>query len=246
MLIVNADDLGRLKAATDTTLACYAAKRITSTSAMVFMEDSERAAGLALASGIDVGLHINLSERFTADSVPARLREYHDRICRFLTRSKYALLFYNPFLVKEFRFVFDAQLAEFVRLYGRPPTHFDGHQHMHLATNMLVQNIIPAGQKVRRNFSFRPGQKSLLNRAYRGVVDRRLARRYRLTDYFFALSSNLERARLQAIVALSRTASVELMTHAWNQSEFNWLMSDDHLGVMSDAGTGTGAMLKCQ
>ena len=246
MLIFNADDLGRLKAATDTTLACHAAKRITSTSAMVFMADSERAAELALASGIDVGLHINLSERLTAGSVPAQLREYHDRICRLLKRSKYALLFYNPFLVKEFRFVFDAQLAEFIRLYGRPPGHFDGHQHMHLATNMVIQNIIPAGQRVRRNFSFRPGQKSRLNRAYRGVVDRRLARRYRLTDYFFALSSNLEHTKLRAIVALSRTASVELMTHAWNQSEFNWLMSDEYAGVMGDAGTGAGATLKCQ
>jgi predicted glycoside hydrolase/deacetylase ChbG (UPF0249 family) len=246
MLIVNADDLGRLKAATDTTLACYATKRITSTSAMVFMEDSERGAELALVSGIDVGLHINLSERFTAGSVPARLREYHDRICRFLTRSKYALLFYNPFLVKEFRFAFDAQLTEFIRLYGRPPSHFDGHQHMHLATNMLVQNIIPAGQKVRRSFSFRPGQKSLINRAYRGVVDRRLACRYRLTDFFFALSSNLERAKLQAILAFSRTANVELMTHTWNQSEFNWLMSEAYVDTMGDAGTGTGAMLKCQ
>jgi predicted glycoside hydrolase/deacetylase ChbG (UPF0249 family) len=246
MLIVNADDLGRLKAATDTTLACYESKRITSTSAMVFMEDSERAAELALASGIDVGLHINLSEKFTADSVPAQLREYHDWICHFLTRSKYALLFYNPFLVKEFRFAFDAQFTEFVRLYGRQPSHFDGHQHMHLATNMLIQNIIPAGQKVRRNFSFRPGQKSLINRTYRGVVDRCLARRYRLTDYFFALSSNLERAKLQAIIALSRTASVELMTHTWNQSEFKWLMSEDYVDAMGDAGTGAGATLKCQ
>ena len=246
MLIVNADDLGRLKVATDTTLACHAAKRITATSAMVFMEDSERAAELALASGIDVGLHINLSERFTGGSVPAQLREYHDRVCRFLTKSKYALLFYNPFLVKKFRFVFDAQLAEFIRLYGRPPAHFDGHQHMHLATNMLVQNIIPAGQRVRRNFSFRPGQKSLINRAYRGVADRRLARRHRLTDYFFALSSNLERSKLQAIVELSRTASVELMTHAWNQAEFNWLMSDDYVDVMGDAGTGADARLQCQ
>ena len=32
MLIVNADDLGRLKTATDAALSCYAQKRITSTS----------------------------------------------------------------------------------------------------------------------------------------------------------------------------------------------------------------------
>lgn len=63
MLIVNADDLGRSKTATDNALSCYARQRITSASAMVFMEDSERAAEGARASGIDVGLHINFSER---------------------------------------------------------------------------------------------------------------------------------------------------------------------------------------
>jgi chitin disaccharide deacetylase len=226
MLIINADDWGRNRTATDTTLACHAGQRISATSAMVFMEDSERAAELAQESGIDVGLHLNLSEGFTATSVPAALRQAHGRICRFLTQSKYALLFYHPFLARTFRLVFEAQLAEFLRLYGRAPAHFDGHQHMHLATNVLVQNLIPAGQKVRRSFSFRPGQKSMINRAYRRAVDRRLARRYRLTDYFFALSSNLEPSKLQAIGALSRTSDVELMTHAWNHAEFEWLMSE--------------------
>src|SRR5262245_28926635 len=47
MLIVNADDLGRSKAETDAAMACYAKDRITSTSAMVFMTDSERASELA-------------------------------------------------------------------------------------------------------------------------------------------------------------------------------------------------------
>src|SRR5437667_9634595 len=119
MLIVNADDLGRERAATDNTLGAYAHNRVSSTSAMVFMEDSERAAELALASGIDVGLHINLSEGLTAGSIPARLRDYHERICRFLRASKYALLFYHPLLREQFRYVFEAQHEEFLRLYGR-------------------------------------------------------------------------------------------------------------------------------
>jgi chitin disaccharide deacetylase len=240
MLIINADDWGRNRTATDTTLVCHANQRISATSAMVFMEDSERAAELARESGIDAGLHLNLSERFTASSIPTALRQAHGRICRFLTRSKYALLFYNPFLVGAFRFVLEAQLAEFVRLYDRSPAHFDGHQHMHLATNILVQNLIPAGQKVRRSFSFRPGQKSVINRAYRRAVDRRLARRYRLTDFFFALSSNLEPAKLEAICVLSRTSDVELMTHAWNQAEYEWLMSEACAGL-AGVGRATGS-----
>src|SRR5678815_3640760 len=118
MLIVNADDLGRLRTVTDAVAACYAQKRITSTSVMVFMEDSERAAELALSSGMDVGLHINLSERFSGKSVPSRLRDGHDQICRFLTASKYALLLYHPMLAEKFRYAFEAQCAEFQRLYG--------------------------------------------------------------------------------------------------------------------------------
>jgi hypothetical protein len=65
-----------------------------------------------------------------------------------------------------------------------------------------------------------------------------------LTDFFFALSSNLERAKLEVILALSRTANVELMTHTWNQSEFNWLMSEAYVATMGDAGSGAGAILK--
>lgn len=233
MLIVNADDLGRLKPATDRALSCYAKQRITSTSAMVFMEDSERAAELALASGIDVGLHINLSERFTAGFVPPRLQEGHNRICRFLKSSKYALLLYHPFLRDEFRYVFEAQHAEFLRLYHRQPSHLDGHQHLHLASNMLMRHILPEGTKVRRSFSFRPGEKSFANRWYRAAVDRCLARRHRMTDFFFALAQHLTVDDLRRIVTLADTANVELMTHPQVPGEYDFLMSDGYAEAVS-------------
>src|SRR5262245_3718285 len=98
MLIVNADDLGRCAAATDRIIACFAANRVSAASAMVFMQDSERAAALAKASGLDVGLHINFTENFTGPNVPQQLRREHERTGRFLRRSNYALLLYNPFL----------------------------------------------------------------------------------------------------------------------------------------------------
>ena len=60
---------------TDTTLACYACGRVGATSAMVFMEDSERAAGLRLETGIEVGLHLNVSKVFTARELPVRVRD---------------------------------------------------------------------------------------------------------------------------------------------------------------------------
>src|SRR5262249_23162474 len=157
----------RSKAATDNALSCYLMERITSASAMVFMEDSERAAELGLASGIDTGLHINLSDRFTGKSVPEEVRQSQARIRRFLRTSKYTLLLYNPFLRTEFCDVFQAQWSEFFRLYSRTPSHLDGHHHMHLASNVLLEGIIPAGTKVRKSFSFWPGEKSVVNRLYR-------------------------------------------------------------------------------
>ena len=228
MLIVNADDLGRLPLATDRILACHADRRITSTSAMVFMVDSERAAQLALASGLETGLHLNFSESFSAPAVPPPVREDHDRIRRFLTAGKYALLFYHPFLRQRFQRLLAAQYAEFKRLYGREPAHWDGHQHLHLASNLLLENLLPAGTRVRRSFSFRPGEKSKINRLYRAAVDRRLARRHRLTDYFFALAQQLGPHRLEQVLQLARDANVELMTHPQVQNEYDFLMSDNY------------------
>jgi len=233
MLIVNADDLGRSKAATDNILSCYARGRITSTSAMVFMLDSERAAELALASGIDIGLHINFSERFTGESVREEVRHSQARICRFLNTNKYALLVYNPFLRKQFREVFQAQYVEFVRLYGREPSHLDGHQHMHLASNMLIEGILPRGTKVRKSFSFQHGEKSIVNRLYRATVDYWLSRRHSLTDYFFGLSQHLILQRLERVIHLAEGANVELMTHPEVLKEYELMMSDDYRLALS-------------
>ena len=227
MLIINADDLGRSQVATDNILACHAHRRLSSTSAMVFMADSERAAELAITSGIDVGLHINFSESFTGTSASPRLREAHEKIRRFLKSSKYALIFFHPFLRDQFRQVFTEQYAEFLRLYRRPPSHLDGHQHLHLATNMLFQRILPAGTKVRRSFSFQPGEKSAFNRWYRDRVDRHLARHHRLTDYFFALAHNFTIERVQKIVALSHESNVEFMTHPEMPADYHFLMSPE-------------------
>jgi len=49
MLIINADDFGRSELETDVILKCYHERRITSTTAMVFMADSVRAADLGRA-----------------------------------------------------------------------------------------------------------------------------------------------------------------------------------------------------
>ena len=225
MLIVNADDWGRSAAETDVALACFSQGRITSVTAMVFMADSERAAGIALERNIPVGLHLNFTEPPTAPGIDRKFLSEHRRLVKFLTRSRYSAVALNPFLRQSFCSVFQCQLDEFIRLYKKPPTHFDGHQHFHLCSSMLLAAPIPRGQRVRRTFSFTVGEKGLANWLYRRALDRWVVKRYRTTDYFFALSQRLTDTRLAAVAQLARQANVELMTHPIVSEERDLLLS---------------------
>ncbi|MGH9726698.1 MAG: ChbG/HpnK family deacetylase [Candidatus Acidiferrales bacterium] len=233
MLIINADDWGGWKSATDAALKCFKKGRITSVTAMVFMEDSERAATLARETGVDVGLHLNLDTPFTSGTCPERVRRRHEPVCRWLRSTRYSQLVYNPFLCGNFRDLYEVQVAEFARLYGRKPSHIDGHHHMHLCANMLWEKVVPSNERIRRNFSFWPGEKSSFNRLYRGFVDKRLARCYRTTDYFFSLSRCLDSQRAARVEKLAGTSNVELMTHPEKTEEYNWLMGDEASALVS-------------
>ena len=243
MLIINADDYGRSVAETDVALRCYVAGRITSVSAMVFMADSERAAELAKERELDVGLHLNFTERFTGKNKCARLTDYQNRLASYLGRNKYSQLFYNPLLRKEFSYSCKAQVEEFARLFGKPPSRIDGHHHMHLCANLLLSNLIPAGIRVRRNFSFWPGEKSSLNRAYRALVDRWLARRYRLIDYFFDLTQSIREKKMDRVMALAQSSMVELMTHPILQLESDYLMGDQFQAMLQRVNVGGYALV---
>jgi len=236
MLIINADDWGRSKAETDNTRTCHTLGTVTSVSAMVFMKDSERAAEIARGAGMDTGLHLNFTEAFTGDA-PPRLREAQNRISRFLRCNKYALLFYHPLLRSSFRYVYATQADEFHRLYGRASSRFDGHQHMHLCSNMLFDRIIPRGQRVRGTFSFQRGEKGALNRAYRSFVKWWMSGHYATPDYFFALSQCLRGKRLNRALELARSAHVELMTHPVRPDEYAHLTSEAFLALLADAHT---------
>ena len=232
MLIINADDWGRSLAETNAAFRCYKEGRITSVSAMVFMEDSERASELAKENELDVGLHLNFTDKFTTNQCPQTLGNYHNEIVRFLRGNKYSQLLYNPFLRRDFAYSYEAQVEEFARLYRKPPSHIDGHHHMHLCANVLLSNTIPAGAKLRRNFSFWPGEKSVLNRTYRWLVDRWLARRYCLPDYFFDLTQCIEEKKLDRVAALAKSSDVELMTHPIVNKEEAYLMSDEFQEIL--------------
>lgn len=243
LLIINADDWGGWEAATNAAFACYQRGRITSASAMVFMADSQRAAALAKSSALDVGLHLNFTQPFSACHCPDPVVQAQTRTRRFLKSSRYALLVYHPFLREEFRLLYQAQLKEFRRLYGTEPSHIDGHQHLHLCANLVFGRIIPPGQKVRRSFSFWPGEKGWLNRYYRARLDHRLGRRYRITDYFFSLNQCIKHQRLKRVAELSKQTSVELMTHPERRDEFEWLTDGGFDEMLLDLPLGSYARL---
>ena len=86
---------------------------------------------------------------------------------------------------------------------------------------MLFRSL-PEGTMVRRNFSFRSGEKNLGNRMYRSLLDRKLARRHKLTDLFFSLPP-MEPQRLRRIFDAAKDNLVELETHPVKKEEFAFL-----------------------
>lgn len=223
ILIVNADDWGRDQENTDRTFECIRSGGVSSVSAMVFMEDSERAAVMAREHEIDAGLHLNLTTSLSSGDCPAALREHQQRLARYLWPKRLKQVMFHPGLIKSFEYVVRAQLEEYRRLYGVAPVRIDGHHHMHLCSNVLLGRLLPGGTIVRRNFSFGPGEKSWFNRSYRQAVDRILASRHRLTDFFFALPPLEPVTRLQQIVFVARQSVVELETHPIAHDEYRFL-----------------------
>jgi predicted glycoside hydrolase/deacetylase ChbG (UPF0249 family) len=236
MLIINADDWGINKDSTNKSLDCFKNKRITSATAMMFMSDSERAADLALESELDVGLHLNLDTRFERSFFKSKLNKYHEKISSFLNKNKYNQIVYNPFLKNAFEYVFKKQYEEYVRLYNKPPSHIDGHHHMHLSINMIIDKIIPNGTKIRRNFSFKTSEKNAVNRLYRRLIDYYIMKRYVTTDYFFDIFP-LNIIRLKKIFKLSINEKVEIMVHPENLMQYTFLMKDEFMKMICNLNT---------
>jgi hypothetical protein len=226
-LIVNADDWGRDAVTTDRIRQCVVRRAVSSVSAMVFMEDSERAAAIAQEHGIDAGLHLNLTTPLSAPGSPSRLIEHQLRLSRYLRQHRLAQAVFHPGLTRSFEYVVAVQRDEFLRLYGAEPKRLDGHHHMHLCSNVLLGGLLPSGTIIRRHFSFQPGEKSFANRLYRRAVDRLLARRHQLTDFFFSLPPLNPSSRVKRIFSLASKFNVEVETHPVNPDEYRFLTEGD-------------------
>lgn len=229
VLIINADDWGRDRETTQRTFECILHGTVSSTSAMVFMEDSERAAEMALEANIDAGLHLNFTTPFSASSCPRHLLERQRQLTAYLLRHQFARFVFNPRLTRSFDYVVKAQMEAFHRLYGCKPARVDGHHHMHLCANVLWGNLLPAGTFARRTFSRRSRREGLLRSTYRRVTDCILARRHCLTDFLFSLHPLEPASRLEQVFELAQRFMVEVETHPINAEEYQFLMGPDIL-----------------
>jgi chitin disaccharide deacetylase len=229
VLIINADDWGRNRETTDRISDCVVRKTVSSVSAMVFMEDSARAAAIALEQGVDAGLHLNFTSPFTGPDVSSELLNHQQQVAAYLVRRRVNQAIFHPGLKNSFDYVVKAQLDGYNRLYGAAPARLDGHHHMHLCANVLFGALLPAGTNVRRNFSFQPGEKGFLNRFYRRQVDHLLARRHHLADFFFALTPVEPSERLRKIFSLAHNFVVEVETHPVEDDEYRYLTGGEFL-----------------
>lgn len=227
MLVINADDWGRDSRTTNRILDCVKCGAVSAVSAMVFMEDSERAAIIARDANIAAGLHLNFTTGFTGSSPAAALVDHHARVSRYLLQSSFAAVMFHPGLSNSFEYLVRTQCDEFAKLYGKMPDRFDGHHHMHLCANVLLQNLLPSGAMVRRSFSFRPGEKPVWNRAWRRLIDAKLKRRHCVADFFFSIAPLEPRQRLEAIFTLAADSFVELETHPVAPDEHEYLTSGE-------------------
>ena len=243
MIIISADDIGRSCSATDNIVACHRQGLITSSSVMVFMRDSERAAELIRASHLETGLHINFTLAFDSPLLLAPLKNAQFSVINYLRSRKWNKIIYNPLLGKKFEYLFKAQYDEYLRLFSKDPAHIDGHHHMHLCMNMILGRIVPRGLCVRRGFSFSPGEKGLVPWLYRRLIDHWLVRNYRCTDYFFGLGSPHDHQRLAKIMNLASSSIVELMVHPDKSATYDFLMSRPYRDLIANVPKGTYRML---
>ena len=238
LLIVNADDLGGNAVATDRIIASFEAGLITSATAMMFMADSARAAGLARQVKLPVGLHLNLTQAYDSPEVSEVIAGHQQRVVRFMANRSRRRLGLAPHLLFSMRRVIADQLREFRALYGSEPTHLDGHNHAHLNPTALL--CLPAGRAVRPAFEYgRPVGHVLAPRVLR---DSMLARRHPTVDHFFPLPRihpDLGGTGIERAFGLALSDSVEIMVHPDHDATFDILVGAAWKEMLSGYRLGT-------
>jgi chitin disaccharide deacetylase len=214
LLIVNADDFGYDRSATDLTIECFERGQISSATAMVHMADSRNAAERARESGLPTGLHINFTEEFTAGDIPAAVKERQARACEaigaHIDRRRWI---FDPRAQRLVESAVRDQFEQYESLFGGPPSHVDGHNHVHVCPNVALARTITIDKRRNALWSW-PSVRTLGARA-------RLLRRYLTspraitTRYFFDISRlpTEDGGELRRHLSPALTSSLEVMAH---------------------------------
>ena len=133
-LIVHADDFGVSQRVNDGIIEAHRRGILTSTSVIASGEAFDHAIRLAHANPtLDVGVHLTLVEEspvLTSDEIPTLLNEhgrFHADAGAFMKRY-----LSDPISLDDVRRELDAQIERVVS-QGVRISHFDGHQHLHMA-----------------------------------------------------------------------------------------------------------------
>jgi predicted glycoside hydrolase/deacetylase ChbG (UPF0249 family) len=249
LLIVNADDWGGERRSTVAILDAFQAGRVTSTTAMVYMEDSRRGAEIARAEKLPVGLHLNLTQLFTAADTPPAVRDRQRRVAETFAghgrdghpgTAQLRRWLYDPRVAHLVTAALRDQLDCFEALYGCPPTHFDGHNYVDLTPNVFLSPALPRGAKMRNSLDRYPLPRSPMALA-RGLRQKLRGQRLRSTRYVLHIS-DLDLPD-DPRLALAETDPVEVICHPDHGAEMDRLMSDEWAACLARLRTGSFADL---
>jgi chitin disaccharide deacetylase len=241
LLIVNADDYGHDRAATDLTIECFGRGQLSSATAMMYMPDSERAAALALEHDLPTGLHLNFTEPFADPATPSAVRERQAEACR---RIGHNLRLYSWIYDISVRSMVDDairdQAERFEMLFGRPPTHVDGHNHVQVCPNVALASTLPS-RRIRNALWAWPERHTVMG-AMRSLRGRLVNRRLQTTRYFADITETHRPgmdARRSPLLACSRQTSVEVMAHPGFAHELEALREPTWQEALADLALGS-------
>lgn len=244
LLIVNADDWGGSEVTTEAILRTFEAGRITSASGMVYMPDSERAAEVARRAELPIGLHINLTEPFSEPTVPTPVRDRQRHVAEQLAgvgrdgspgTARLRKWLYDPRIQADVDRAIADQLDRFRALYGRMPTHFDGHNYVDLCPNVFCSRSLPRGSRMRNSLACFPLERSAMG-LLRALRQAPRSRRFTSTRYLLHIAE----LRLQdgggadRRLELAHRVPIEVMGHPDSEPEWETFMSATWGRVMAE------------
>ncbi len=241
MLTINADDWGLRPDITDAILECWGDGLITCCSAMVHMEDSARAAALAKRVRLPVGLHVNLTTRFTDVTTADAVRGRQKAAAAYFTRAGWRRFIFDPLEYRSLNVCIGDQIDEFQRLYGAEPIHADGHQHVQIYPTVLGTAALGRVRSLRLSETFKRGERPSANRAYRYLINGWIKHRFDSAMRFVSLRDlhpDLGGIGIEHVVADAKHEDVEIMVHPGVREECRVLLSAGWRDLIQGAPTG--------